>query len=59
MQLTLLFNYFYTEPPVFDTLHDNLCDRYEKTRYKPVGAEWPPNQPKSIVSVALIHYKGK
>ena len=44
---------------MFDTLHDNLCDRYEKTRYKPVGAEWPPNQPKSIVSVALIHYKGK
>ena len=24
-----------------------------------MGAEWPPNQPKSIVSVALIHYKGK
>ena len=44
---------------MFDTLHDNLCDTYEETRYKPVGAEWPPNQPKSIVSVALIHYKGK
>ena len=55
----LLLNHFYTEPPVFDTLHDNLCDTYEETRYKPVGAEWPPNQPKSIVSVALIHYKGK
>ena len=44
---------------MFDILHDNLCDTYEETRYKPVGAEWPPNQPKSIVSVALIHYKGK
>ena len=55
----LLLNLFYTEPPVFDTLHDNLCDTYEETRYKPVGAEWPPNQPKCIVSVALIHYKGK
>ena len=44
---------------MFGTLHDNLCDTYEETRYKPVGAEWPPNQPKSIVSVALIHYKGK
>ena len=57
--LMLLLNHFYTGPPVFDTLHDNLCDTYEETRYKPVGAEWPPNQPKSIVSVALIHYKGK
>ena len=55
----LLFNYFYTGPKVFDALHDNLCDTYEETRYKPVGAEWPPNQPKCIVSVALIHYKGK
>ena len=55
----LLLNFLYTEPPVFDILHDNLCETYEVTRYKPVGAEWPPNQPKSIVSVALIHYKGK
>ena len=54
-----LLNCFYTGPPVFDILHDNLCGTYEVTRYKPVGAEWPPNQPKSIVSVALIHYKGK
>ena len=30
---------------------------YCETRYKPVGAEWPPNQPKSIVSVALMHYR--
>jgi len=44
---------------VVDILHDSLSDTYKKTRYKPVGAEWPPNQPKVIVSVALIHYKGK
>ena len=29
------------------------------TRFTPKGAEWPPNIPKLIVSVALIHYKGK
>ena len=44
---------------VIDILHDNLSDTYKETRYKPVGAEWPPNQPKVIVSVALVHYKGK
>ena len=31
---------------------------YENTRFNPSGAEWPPNQPRLIVSVALIHYKG-
>ena len=44
---------------VIDILHDDLSDTYKETRYKPVGAEWPPNQPKVIVSVALVHYKGK
>ena len=32
---------------------------YERTRFISEGAEWPPNIPKLIVSVALIHYKGK
>ena len=32
---------------------------YKRTRFIPKGAEWPPNIPKLIVSVALIHYKGK
>ena len=36
-----------------------LCDTYKRTRFTPKGAEWPPNIPKLIVSVALIHYKGK
>ena len=44
---------------MFDTVHDNLCGTYKETRYKSKGTEWPPHQPKSIVSVALIHYKGK
>ena len=32
---------------------------YKRTRFTSKGAEWPPNIPKLIVSVALIHYKGK
>ena len=32
---------------------------YKRTRFTPKGAEWPPNIPKLIVSIALIHYKGK
>ena len=30
---------------------------YNETRQKPQTQQWPPNQPSSIVSVALIHYK--
>ena len=30
---------------------------YIETRQKPQEEEWPPHQPNSIVSVALIHYK--
>jgi len=37
-------------------LANNLHTDYKITRQKPQGEEWPPNQPKSIVSVALIHY---
>ena len=49
----------FTEPSAVGVLNKNLCDLHKETRYKPVGADWPPNQPKSIVSVALIHYKGE
>jgi len=42
---------------VINNLYNNLSTTYKKNRYKPAGAEWPPNQPKSIVSVALMHYK--
>ena len=44
---------------VFDAIHDHLCDTYKRTRFTPKEAEWPPNQPRLIVSVTLIHYKGK
>ena len=42
-----------------EIISNHLCDMYKRTRFTPKGAEWPPNIPKLIVSVALIHYKGK
>ena len=42
-----------------NTFRNNLCKGYKKTRCTLEEEEWPPNQPKSIVNVALIHYKGK
>ena len=44
---------------VLEIISNHLCDMYKRTRFTPKGAEWPPNIPKLIVSVALIHYKGK
>ena len=44
---------------VLKIISNHLCDTYKRTRFTPKGAEWPPNIPKLIVSVALIHYKGK
>ena len=44
---------------MFDVIHNHLCDTYKRTRFTPKEAEWPPNQPRLIVSVTLIHYKGK
>ena len=35
-----------------------LRDRYIETRYIPEGKEWPPNQPKYFVNLAVIHYQG-
>ena len=44
---------------VFDTfLVDYLRSRYIETRYIPEGKEWPPNQPKYYVNLAVIHYHG-
>ena len=51
--------YFVHVATVFDIIHDYLCDTYKTTRFTPKGAEWPPNQPRLIVSLTLIHYKGK
>ena len=43
---------------VVDIISNHSQSVYKKTRFNPSGAEWPPNQPKLVVSVALIHYKG-
>ena len=44
---------------IFDTfLVEYLRDRYIETRYIPEGKEWPPNQPKYYVNLAVIHYQG-
>ena len=44
---------------VLKIISNHLQNTYKRTRFTPKGTEWPPNQPKLIVSVALIHYKGK
>jgi len=43
---------------VLDSLNDYLRDVYKETRYTH-HTEWPPDQPKSVVSNTLIHYKDK
>ena len=35
-----------------------LRDRYIETRYIPKGKEWPPNQPKYYINLAVIHCHG-
>ena len=39
-----------------DKLANDLRTDYKETRQKSQDEVWPPNQPSSIVSVALIHY---
>ena len=41
-----------------DVVADNLRDDYMESRHSVDVDEWPPNQPKTVVNVALIHYKG-
>ena len=36
-------------------MRDHFCDFYKRIRYTPEGAEWPPNQSKVVVNVALMH----
>ena len=38
-------------------LHDDLCVNYEISRRGTCEEEWPPNQPSSVVNLALIHYQ--
>ena len=35
-----------------------LRNSYIQTRYIPEGKEWPPNQSKYYVNLAVIHYQG-
>ena len=37
---------------------EHLRNSYIGTRYIPEGKEWPPNQPKYYVNLAVIHYQG-
>ena len=37
---------------------ESLHNRYIATRYIPEGKEWPPNQPKYYINLAVIHYQG-
>ena len=43
---------------ISDVVADNLRDDYMESRHSIDVEEWPPNQPKTVVNVALIHYKG-
>ena len=48
---------FFTEC-VSGMLIDSLRDDYTESKCSFDEDEWPPNQPKTVVNVALIHYKG-
>ena len=56
-QLVKIF--FITEQAVIDEVQNDLCDCYKNSRLKPSKDQWPPDQPASIVSVALIHYSNQ
>ena len=42
-----------------DILANNYRIVYKETRCQPVRDQWPPNQPSTIVNVALIHHEGE
>ena len=48
---------FFTEN-LSSTLTNNLRDDYLQNKCNLDVEEWSPNQPKTVVNVALIHYKG-
>jgi len=51
--------YFITVEKVIKNLCSELREYYKETKWRPPKEEWPPNQPKSIVSVALVHYNNR
>ena len=46
-------------PPAMDELRYDLSDYYKSIRLRSPMDEWPPVQPTSILSVALIHYSNR
>ena len=50
----------YSAENISEVVADNLRHDYmeSKNPYDPDQEEWPPDQPKTVVNVALIHYKG-
>ena len=53
----VIYTHIATLPAVVIELFDDLCDNYKIDRQRPHEEEWPPDQPSSIVNLALIHYK--
>ena len=51
--------FYSTETQIFSIIDTHLRELYKRTRFTAQGAEWPPQQAKIFVSVALVHYKGK
>ena len=54
-----LLCFYATETQIFSIIDTHLRELYKRTRFTAEGAEWPPQQAKIFVSVALVHYKGK
>ena len=44
---------------MINMLHNDLCMNYKSSRKRHVEEEWPPDQPLSIVNLALIHYQNR
>ena len=53
----VIYTHIATLPAVVIELFDDLRDNYKIDRQRPHEDEWPPDQPSSIVNLALIHYK--
>ena len=51
-------NSYISTENISDVVADDLRTDYMKSRHSVDVDEWPPNQPKTVVNVALIHYKG-
>ena len=51
--------FYATETHIISIIDTHLHELYKRTRFTAEGAEWPPQQAKIFVSVAVVHYKGK